>query len=435
MDRRAFVRSCGIVGASGFLFPQIVLPRLESESDADFNSRMSWWREARFGMFIHWGVYSVPAGRWKGKTIPGPSEWIMNTAMIPVSDYEPLAGQFNPVKFDALSWAKLAADAGMKYMVITSKHHDGFCMFDSALTDWDIIDRTPFKRDVIKELSSACPKAGVKFGIYHSILDWHHPDQREGRFSLYLDYMKGQLKELLTGYGEFGSIFFDGDWIPQWTNDMGKELERYVRSFQPKVVINNRIGKRSVLQSLLGIGSRKALGDYDTPENIIPKKLPPRDWETCMTFNDSWGYKADDHNWKPTEKLIQMLVDCVSLSGNFLLNVGPTAEGVIPQESVVRLLEIGKWLKRNGEAIYGAEAGPIRTDCLRSTKKGNHIYLHLYKWMTSLKVNLKEEVKSAYLLSHPDMPELKFQQDTRELRIELPANPPEQSVSVVALKI
>ncbi len=432
MKRRQFLISAG-AGLSAMALSGSSLARLPGENREAFDARMAWWREARFGMFIHWGPSSVASGRWKGKTIPGPSEWIMNTAKIPVAEYEPLAGQFNPVKFDPAAWAQVARDAGMKYMVFTSKHHDGFCMFDSKLTDWDIMDRTPFKRDVVKELSQACPKAGVRFGIYHSILDWHHPDQK-ARFPRYINYMKGQLKELLTGYGEFGSLFFDGDWIKQWNAEQGRELEAYVRSFQPQVVINNRVGKRSALGANLGILGKSFSGDYDTPENTIPKKVPRRDWETCMTFNDSWGYKVDDHNWKPTGELIGMLVECVSLNGNFLLNVGPTAEGVIPEESVTRLKEIGQWMGRNGEAIYGAGPGPVRSDKLCSTRKGQMVYMHLFDWPAQLSVKMKERVKRAFVLSDPEKPGLEFQQAVGVLTIALPSKRPELSVSVVAVE-
>jgi alpha-L-fucosidase len=200
------------------------------------------------------------------------------------------------------------------------------------------------------------------------------------------------------------------------------------------VVINNRVGKRSVLGANLGILGKSFSGDYDTPENTIPKKLPPREWETCMTFNDSWGYKADDHNWKPAGELIGMLVECVSLNGNFLLNVGPSPEGVIPEESVTRLKEIGQWMGRNGEAIYGCGPGPVRADKLRSTKKGNTVYLLLFDWPSQLTVKMTERVKRAYLLSDPAHPELKFRQTGNALSFALPSPRPEQSVSVVALE-
>ena len=432
MNRRHFLVSAG-AGLSALALPAGSFARLPEETDAAFNARMAWWREARFGMFIHWGVYAVAAGRWRGLTLPGPSEWIMSTARIPVADYEPLASRFNPVKFDAAAFAELARDAGMKYMVITSKHHDGFAMFDSKLTDWDIMDRTPFKRDVIKELAAACPDAGVKFGIYHSILDWHNPDQKKN-FPRYVEYLKGQLKELLTGYGEFGSIFFDGEWIPRWTTALGEDLERYVRSFQPNVTINNRIGKRATVDQGGYTPGKYIEGDYDTPENVIPKKLPPRDWETCMTFNDSWGFKQDDHNWKDTGTLIKMLVDCVSLSGNFLLNVGPTAEGIIPEESATRLREMGQWLKRNGEAVYGTTFGPARGWQLRSTRKGNKIFLHLFNWPGRLAVKLGERVKRAYVLSDPAAGDLTFRQNGDLLTIDLPGKRPENNVSVVAVE-
>jgi alpha-L-fucosidase len=333
--------------------------------------RTAWFREAKFGMFIHWGIYAVPAGVYKGREIGGIGEWIMNNAKIPVPEYEKFAAEFNPVKFDAKEWARVAKAAGMKYMVITSKHHDGFCMFDTKLTDYCITKATPFKRDPMKELAAACNDAGIRFCFYYSIMDWHNGDQ-EKNFPAYHDYMKGQVRELLTQYGPIGILWFDGQWIGQWDEAKGRELYAYCRGLQPGLIVNSRVGK----------GGRRD-GDYDNPEQSIPAgAIKGRLWETCMTMNDTWGYKKNDRNWKPAADLVRKLIDITSKGGNFLLNVGPTAEGVIPTESVERLEAVGRWLKTNGDAVYGAAQSPWRRHPFdgRCTVKGSTLYVHVFKW-------------------------------------------------------
>jgi len=338
---------------------------LRPETKAQHDERMAWWRDAKFGMFIHWGVYSVPAGVWKGKEIDGIGEWIMAHADIPVEEYEKIPPLFNPIKFNASEWVRIAKDAGMKYLVITSKHHDGFAMYDSAISDYDIVDSTPYGRDVLAPLSAECKKAGIKFCTYHSILDWHHPAQmpnfppqdvepegwdkygmnlmKPGRKDEYKRYMSAQLREIVTQYDP-AVMWFDGGWTDWWTVDDGKEILNLLWSLNPDMVINNRATEDQ---------DDTWLGDYGTPEQHIPDGGLDYDWETCMTMNDSWGYKRSDSNWKPIKVLIFNLIDIASKGGNFLLNVGPTAEGIIPKASVARLREIGAWLKVNGEAIYG----------------------------------------------------------------------------------
>ena len=352
------------------------------ESQHQRDQRMDWWRESKFGMFIHWGLYAVPAGQWKGKEIGGIGEWIMNKAQIPVSEYEPLAARFNPVKFDAEQWVRLAKNAGMKYIVITSKHHDGFSLWDSKVSGYDIVDATPFKRDVLKELSRACAKYGIRLCFYHSIMDWHHPDaqgphwptyntkkKENPNFGRYVEnYLKPQIKELLTGYGDIGVLWFDGQWVPEWNEDYGDDMYAFVRGLKPDIIINNRVGKK------------REAGDFGTPEQKIPAKgLGGVDWETCMTMNDTWGFKKNDHNWKSTEDLVRKLVDIASKGGNFLLNVGPTAEGTIPGPSVERLKAMGRWLKVNGESIYDTTANPLGELAWgRCTARPGKLYLHVF---------------------------------------------------------
>jgi len=318
-------------------------------------------------MFIHWGLYAIPAGTWEGEEHDGIGEWIMAHADIPVEDYEKLAPQFNPVKFDADQWAKLAADAGMKYLVITSKHHDGFCLFDTKATDWDVMDATPFKRDILKELKEACDRHGVKFCTYYSILDWHHPAQDinkdgehnywnntviEDRRAEYKEYMKKHLTELVENY-EIGVLWFDGGWMDWWGPEDGKEIYDFLWDLDPHLVINNRAA---------GGDAEGEMGDYLTPEQWIPSEDMGKDWESCMTMNDTWGYKANDDNWKSTESLLFGLLDIVSKGGNFLLNVGPTDEGLIPEASIDRLTGMGEWLAVNGEAVYGTTAWKIQKE-------------------------------------------------------------------------
>ena len=386
------------------------------ESKAERDARMQWWREARFGMFIHWGLYSIPAGEWKGST--NHAEWIRTTAQIPLEEYNKFVHQFNPTRFNAAEWVSIAKATGMKYIVITSKHHDGFSLFDSKYTDFNVMS-TPFERNILKELVDACHKEGIKICFYHSIMDWHHPDylpRREwekGRstqgaeFNRYVQYMKNQLKELLTNYGEIGVLWFDGEWEEMWNSQYGKDLYNYVRSLQPSIIINNRVGAgRAGMEGLTKEG--EFAGDFGTPEQEIPPTgLPGVDWETCMTMNDHWGFNKADTNWKSSEDLIRKLVDIASKGGNFLLNVGPTSEGLFPQASIDRLQKIGQWMKVNGESIYGTQASPFHSTpwgrCTRKTSpEGDaRLYLHLFQWPNDGKLSLPglgSEPRKAYML-------------------------------------
>lgn len=367
------------------------------ESEESFDQRMKWWRDDRFGMFIHWGVYAVPAGIYNNKEVKGHNgEWIMNNAQIPVIEYEKFAKQFDPAKFDANEWAKTMKDAGMKYVVITSKHHDGFGLWDSKVSDYDVVDFAPFGKDILKALSKACKKQGIKFGLYYSIIDWHHPEAQainypnynnwedlkaNPKFSSYLEnYMKPQLKELIENYDP-EIIWFDGEWIPDFTHEQGLELYQYVRSLKPSILINNRVDKgRSGMQGM-NKEDKKYAGDFGTPEQEILETTSTLDWESCMTMNDTWGFKTNDHHWKSTEVLIHNLIDVTAKGGNYLLNVGPTAEGLIPKPSIDRLKQIGKWLKINGEAIYATEKlqnNYKQGDHIRFTKeKGKSVYFSI----------------------------------------------------------
>ncbi len=425
-----------------------------AESKQQRDKRMKWWHEARFGMFIHWGVYSVPAGTYKGEQIPGIGEWIMQRGKIPVDEYEQFAQQFNPVKFDADKWVRIAKNAGMKYIVITSKHHDGFCLWDSKVTDYDIVDATPFKRDVLKELSEACKRHGIRLCFYHSIMDWHHPDAQRPFYPNYNDtkrsnpnfaryvenYMRPQLKELITNYGPLGVLWFDGEWIKDWTEPQGKDMYNYVLSLQPDIIINNRVGKgRKGMQGMSK--DEDFAGDFGTPEQQIPPTgLPGVDWETCMTMNKTWGYKSYDHNWKSTEDLLRKLADIASKGGNFLLNVGPTSEGLIPQPSVERLAAMGEWMAKNNESIYGTTASPLgKLPWGRCTAKPGKLYLHVFDWPTDGKLKvprLQNKVKKAYLLAgkkHPKLPVTQVNED--EVIITVPDKAPDPINTVIVVEI
>ncbi len=330
--------------------------------------RLAWFNEARFGMFIHWGLYSNPAGEWKGKKIGGIGEWIQRAAQIAPADYEKLKDIFNPVKFDADAWAKTAKEAGMKYIVITTKHHDGFALFDSKVSDYDVMS-SPFKRDILEELSAACRKHGIRVGWYHSILDWHHPDylpklksdlRAKGDHAKYKKYLFAQVKEILTQYGKIDMLWFDGEWDRTWTHADGLRMYEFALKLQPELIINNRVDKGR--QGMAGMNKKGDFaGDFGTPEQEIPATgFAGESWESCMTMNDTWGFKKDDHKWKSVKTLIRNLINTSSKGGNFLLNVGPTGLGEIPEPSLKRLASMGEWLQVYGDVIYATTASPFK---------------------------------------------------------------------------
>ena len=411
-------------------------------SKSERDRRMAWWREAKFGMFIHWGLYSIPAGMWKGKLVSGLGEWIQFNARIPIEEYEKLARHFNPVKFDAMEWVKVAKEAGMRYIVITAKHHDGFCMFHTELTDYNIVNATPFNRDPLKELSEACRKEGIKFGFYYSqLLDWHHPDgagndwdydPNKKNFTRYLeDYVKPQLRELLTNYGPIAIVWFD---IYSPTPEIARELKAWVHRFQPEAIVSGRIdpGRRWDV----GIGDYIELGD-----NEIPEKRVEYDWETPATINNTWGFKSYDHDWKSPGVIIQNLVDIVSKGGNYLLNVGPTADGEIPEPSVQILKKVGTWLKKNGESIYGAQASPVDTrphDPYKYTSKPGKLYVHVLAWPWDGKIEMqgiKNDVERAYFLAGKNHGKLRFKQKGERVLLDLGTKPLDPVDNVIVLEM
>jgi alpha-L-fucosidase len=415
------------------------------------DARMQWFREAKFGLFIHWGLYSIPAGEWKGKPVAGIGEWIMNRAKIPVKEYEPLAAQFNPAKFNAEEWVQMAQDAGMKYLVITSKHHDGFAMYRSEVSKYNVFDATPWHHDPLKDLAAACARHGIRFGLYYSqAQDWHEPNGVGNAWDFGPDdkkdfdqYLRGkaepQVKELLTGYGPICLVWFDTPYL--MNGDRGQRFIDLVHSLQPATLIDGRLGSE---------------GDYRSMhDNEIPNEVLAGDWEVPATLNHTWGFKKDDSDWKSPEDLTFKLADIVSKGGNYLLNVGPTSEGVIPQASQDNLRAVGRWLKVNGEAIYGAGPTPFgdelgvpdaakkdkdgkpafvaRADWRCTTKPGK-LYLIIFKWPAGSfeLANLHKKVKKAYILGSSGS--LKVRQQVDHVNIALPPKPAGSMASVVVVE-
>lgn len=447
------------------------------ESPEQRTERMQWYRDARFGMFIHWGPYAALGGEYHGKKVGWIAEWIQHTARIPAKEYETMASEFNPVKFDAREWVKIAKDAGMKYIAITSKHHDGFCMWDTKLTDYNIAKWTAFQRNVIAELARECEKAGLKFGVYYSVRDWHHPDWAmryaplekpnsgwgylaspwtQGRvrqcgcpscrknipitpemdlrpvehsdMNQYLDYMKGQLTELLTECGPVSLMWFDAQDIADPKLGRVEEMIATMRRLQPKVIINDRIGPDGTM-----------LGDYGVHEGNVPGTGAAREWETCMTLNGTWGYSKFDNNWKSAAELIHTLVETTSKNGNFLLNVGPDGEGVIPSGSVERLKEVGQWMAVNGASIYGCAASALaQPKWGRITAKGQTLYLHVFNWPADGQLKIEKMsglAKKVYLLADATKQALPRKVVGDVLTIEVPLDAPKDLSPVIVLQL
>jgi len=390
------------------------------------NFRMAWWHDAKFGMFIHWGLYAVPANS---------SEWHMRNLKKSIAEYSQYAKQFNPTLFSADEWAKIANEAGMKYMVITTKHHDGFALFKSEASQYNMVDATPFKRDIIKELAAACPKNDVKLGLYYSLMaDWGHPGggigcpawdpAQIGSIETYFNTVAyPQVKELLTNYGPVAEIWFDTDGPEHPTRDQAARISTLIQITQPHAIVNNRV----------------VPGDFTNAERHMPVQALSGDWEACdLIIEGSWGYNK---NYRPQDvrslsSLIRQLVDVVSKGGNMLLNVGPKPDGTFPDDAVNRLKGIGVWLKVNGEAIYGTTASPF--DYLPwglCTRNGDKLYLHVFNWPADgkIKVPMSNKVTSARLLCDGSKKILKYKTTNGELTIDLPGIAPDSIANVIVL--
>ena len=433
--------------------------------DTSRDARMKWWREARFGMFIHWGVYAQWGGVYHGhQQARGGAEWIMNRAKIPVAEYKERAKSFNPTQYNPDAWVRMAKEAGMKYIVITAKHHDGFALFNSKASTWDVTDATPYGKDLLKPLAEACKKYGVKLGFYYSQAQdwgnaggsvarkvmaegWPNPDsaridaytkehgghwdpaQETKSFAQYIDDVAvPQVKELMTNYGEIAVLWWDTP--TNMTDEAASKLQAQLK-LQPGIITNDRLKRPNFS------------GDTKTPEQKIPDvaELDGKDWETCMTMNGSWGYKSWDDKWKSTETLIRNLIDIASKGGNYLLNIGPKEDGTFPQESVDRLKEIGAWIKVNGEAIYATKRSLLVTPSWgritrKDAKGGTTLYLHVFDWPTDGKLllpGLKNDIKAAKLLATGKAVTTK--KTAQGWVIELPAQPLDRIATVIKLEV
>ena len=411
----------------------------EDETAEQRDARMAWWRDARFGLFIHWGVYSVPAGTHNGEQIENIGEWIMHYGKIPVSEYQQYAKEFNPVDYDPEAWVLMAKDAGMKYIVITAKHHDGFALFETAASDWNIVEATPYGKDLLKPLAEAARKHDIKLGFYYSqAQDWVHPGgsfwdgygwdpAQNGSMDEYLrDIAVPQVKELFTNYGEISILWWDTpiDMTPARAAMFDGLVE-----LQPGIIVNNRL--------LYGHD-----GDLRTPEQNVPPTGLDYDWEACMTMNTTWGYKSYDDDWKSSGQLIRNLVDSASKGGNYLLNVGPMANGEIPQASIERLKDVGEWMRVNSSSIYGTTASPfIRLTWGRATKKeypnATELYLHVFDWPEDglLRVDgLRSDVSGAYFMADFQQ-QIQVDKTQEGVVLYLPEQPLDEIDTVIVLKI
>lgn len=427
------------------------------------DQKMKWWRDAKFGMFIHWGDYAVLAGMYKGHEIKHGGEWIMNRAKIPVKEYQQYARQFDPVKFDPDAWVRMAKEAGMKYIVITAKHHDGFAMFNSKASKWNIVDATPYHKDVLKMLAAACKKYGMRLGFYYSqAQDWNNPGgaaarkvatdgwanpdsaqiddytaAHEGHWDPYqtsesMDWYMNhiavpQVRELLTNYGKVSVLWWDTP--VHMTDEYAKKLQALLK-LQPGIITNDRL-KRPDFP-----------GDYMTPEQHIPESaIHGKDFEVCMTMNGTWGYKSYDDHWKSVKTLVRNLIDIASKGGNYLLNVGPKADGTFPQQSVDILKGMGQWMKVNGEAIYSTQKSPLPPlawgRCTMKKQGGNTVlYLSVFDWPVDGKLmvpGVNNEVLSASLLANGK--KLKTEAGNDGLQIHVPSESPDSIASVIKLEI
>jgi alpha-L-fucosidase len=383
-----------------------------------------WFEEARFGLFIHWGVYSVL----------GDGEWVMNNEQIPIKAYEKIPAFFNPTQFDPAEWVQMVKDAGMKYITITSKHHDGFAMFDSKVSDYNIVKRTPYGKDVLKMLADECHKQGIKLFFYHSQLDWHHPDyfprgrtggswtgrEEKGDMNKYLDYMDSQLSELLTNYGDVAGIWFDGMWDKKDADWRLEKTYKLIHQLQPGALVGSN-HHRPPYEGEDFQMFEKDLPGHNTTGFSEEQKVGALPKETCETINDSWGFNLRDSKNKSRRDLIQYLVKSAGYGANFLLNVGPMPNGKIQPEHAALLKQMGEWMKVNSETIYGTKGGPLSArDWGVTTQKGNKIYVHILNWQdeTLTMPSLGKKVVSAKLFS--DKTPVKFQEGQFGLSLQVP---------------
>ncbi len=377
--------------------------------------RLAWWQAARFGMFIHFGVYS---------TI-GRHEWVMEDEAIPVVEYAPHAAAFRPRAGSPREWAKLAKQAGMRYMVLTTKHHEGFCNFDTKLTDYNAVKQGP-GRDLVREYVDAARAEGLRVGFYYSLMDWHHPagakcaEDEESR-KRFVEYTHGLIRELLTNYGKIDVLWYDVSWPLDVRGWESERMNTMVFELQPEILVNNR---------------NKLTGDFSTPEQRIVAETGGRAWESCMTMNDSWGYQAADDNWKNSKTILRNLITCVRDGGNYLLNIGPKPDGSIPEPSVRALRETGEWLQTNGDSVIGSDLCQVRrSNYATFTRKGNTLYMHIHFWPGDYVAlsGLQTKVKSARLVKTGES--VTFAQDDFRVKFTgLPMEAPDYPLTTIAIE-
>ena len=386
-----------------------------ADEQDDRNRRMKWWHEAKFGMFIHWGLYSVV----------GRHEWVMENEGIPGPEYELLAKRFNPRPNAARDWAKLAKRAGMKYMVMTTKHHEGFCHFDTKTTSY-CAPKQAAGRDLVREYVEAARAEGLRVGFYYSLMDWHHPDgarcaEDEGARQRFVQYIHTHVRELLTNYGKIDVLWYDVPWPLEAKGWESEKMNQMVFQLQPDIIVNNR---------------NKLQGDFSTPEQRIQAEEGGRAWESCMTMNGSWGYHRSDDDWKSPKTVIRNLITCARDGGNYLLNIGPKPDGSIPEESIRILSSVGQWMDKNGKAIYQSDnCQPRRSNYASFTRSGNTLYMHIHFWPgeTAVMSGLMSQVKSASLLATGQ--KVAFQQDRLRVRFTgLPEKAPDDPITTLAIE-
>lgn len=423
-----------------FLFTTSVVIAQETYQPSEENLRnREWFENARFGLFIHWGVYSVL----------GDGEWVMNNQQIPIHAYEKLPGFFNPIDFDPMEWVAIAKAAGMKYITITSKHHDGFAMWDSKVSDYNVVKKTPYEKDILRMLADACEKEGIRLFFYHSQLDWHHPDYfprgntgrdftgrpESGDWYKYLDYMDAQLKELLTNYGDIGGIWFDGMWDKKDADWRLDKTYKLIHDLQPSALI----GSNHHVTPYEGEDFQmfeKDLPGHNTTGFAPEQKIGTLPKETCETINNSWGFHLKDNNHKSEKELIQYLVKSAGYGANFLLNVGPMPNGKIQSEHEALLRKMGEWLRVYGETIYGTKAGPVTPrDWGVTTQKGNKVYVHILNWRDESLIipGWGKRVRSARMFK--DKSSVKFSQNDFGVTIRIPKSKSEENDTVIELEL
>ena len=462
--RTSPLRTTVTIALAMALAGSFLVPTVYAETQEQRDARMAWWRQARFGMFVHWGLYSGLAGTWNDKPVGtrGGMEWLQQRVRADTWEYAHQAvPKFRPAEGFATEWAKLAKEAGCRYVVVTSKHHDGFCLFDSQYTTYDARDLVG--RDLCKEITDAIRAEGLKVGYYHSVIDWHHPQYDYDKASqlphplrgrpspngprnhdIYLDYLHHQARELFSNYGPLDVVWWDyskeGNEGPFWRSD---ELMAMARQLQPAIISNNRLYHIPDIEKDDSSDRLRKWkpehGDFTTPEQTIPSTgIPGVDWEVCMTMNTTWGYSDHDDAWKSNETLIRNLVDIVSKGGNYLLNIGPRGDGSIPQQSIDSMRAIGKWMAVNGEAIYETTASPFEQPAWgRYTKKPGKLYAHVFDWPADGKliVPLKgQRVTRAYLLADAGRAALKTQTNSDGVTIQVPSQAPDTIASVIAIE-